>query len=183
MKLLVIASLLFMSFPLNAQEALWKCFDPERPFRFVRTEAEKDDPPLCRSWVQLRGANLASLLEMVASRRFVAANEFLEKSSTLEGIHYPSLSNGAPVLTSDVYVDPEQFGFKTVSLDVAPTGSIVVYDGLGGILVEKRKSEGEPWQKQVLYPSKAGDFFLKVSDIDIPGKMDPKIIIPNEFQQ
>ena len=62
------------------------------------------------------------------------------------------------------------------SVEDAPTGSVVVYDGLGGILVEVRDPETGAWRKQVLYPSAVRDFNLAVADLEIPGKLEARVL-------
>ncbi len=165
--------------PANSQNSpLWKCSDPAIPFHFVTSEDKKSQPPPCREWMQIRGPNLMQLLTALADERHPAANEFLAEAAEYAPFEYPGAEEGAPVPTSALYYSPERFGFEIKSLTEAPLGSLVVYNGLGGILVETRISEAEPWTRQVLYPSASAGYRLKLSDPDIPGKLVARVLVP-----
>jgi hypothetical protein len=168
------------SSPAAAQDVLWKCSDPSIPFRFVSTAANKNLPPPCNEWLQIRGPNLYALLNKLAPQRFQAANEFLAEAAEFLPIEYPGAAEGAPVLTSDIYARPQRFGLEEATPEAAPPGSLVIYNGLGGILVESRRSEDEPWTEQVLYPSAATGFQLVVSDLNIGGKQAAKVLIRSD---
>lgn len=173
---LVLALFLFKS-PVHAQDILWKCQDPDRPFRFATSEEKRDEQtPPCITWLEMRGDNLATLLEVLASERFVAANVFVEEAGHIAGFKYPMVS-GVPINTSTLYADPGRFGFAVAEPDDAPTSSLVIYDGLAGILVEVRETEESPWVKQVLYPSAARQHYLAVRALSIPGKQGPKVLV------
>lgn len=163
----------------GTQDSLWKCHDPDRPPRFATSEESKDEQsPPCNGWIEMRAEKLAALLDLLAPSRFDAANMFLMQAGSVADFDYPGSDSGIPIPTSLLYEDPVRFGFEVSDAREAPTGSIVVYDGLGGILVEVRRSDEEPWSRQVLYPSEARQFELRVSDLAIPGKQPPKVLVP-----
>ena len=184
LSLLALGCILWMPCQAVAQDGLWKCSDPDNPFRFARNDSDKDalSPP-CLNWVQIRGENLEALLTLLTSEPYEDANVFMMEAATVTPHRYPRTAAGYPVPTANIYDDPEGFGVQLVSVDDAEAGSLVVYDGLGGILVETRNSEDEPWMPAVLYPSAARNFELVVHEVNIPGKMEPKVLITEPDRQ
>lgn len=173
--------ILFFTETLSAQEApLWRCSNPVHPFRYVSSDDKKNDPPPCREWMQIRGPNLAALLDDLASERHTAANVFLAEAGQYATYSYPQAAKGLPVTTAELYRSPGAFGFEVAELEQAPVGSLVVYNGLGGIVVEVRQSENEPWIKQILYPSEAAGYRLMIGDLAIPGKMEARVLIASD---
>jgi hypothetical protein len=163
----------------DAQSGLWKCEDPAKPFRFVTSDEKKSDPPPCGRWVEIRGANLSALLEEISDTPFRSANYFVSRAAEASGVEYPEVSGeGTPVTTTALYNRPERFGFAVTTPEAAPNGAIVVYDGLGGILVETREAGEEAWTKKVLYPSAAMEFKPHIADLTIPGKAEPRVLVP-----
>lgn len=164
--------------PVQAQlQTLWKCDDPEDPFRFVTSPSKKSDPPPCKKWLEIRGPNLTSLFSAVGQRRYRAANEFLSDASEYLPSDYPEAKGGSPVTTSELYNQPQEFGFDVESIQDAPSGSLVLFRGLGGILVETRTSEDQPWSKQILYPSASSGYRLRTANPDAFGGLQPKVLI------
>ena len=164
--------------PAHAQDVLYKCVEPDPPLRFARSEESKEEQtPPCQDWGQMRAPNLADIVEAVLDERFSAANQFLARARQAGGVAYPRMSDGSPITTSALYANPEDFGYRAAPTDSAPLGSIVVYDGLGGILVEFRGSESTPWERRVLYPSAARGFELAVADLAIPGMGAPRVLL------
>jgi hypothetical protein len=160
----------------GAQATLWICSNPDNPFHYVDSESKKSEPPPCRDWTEIRGKNLEGVLEALASERFTTANRFLAKASEESGLVYPGVETGSPVTTTKLYDNPERYGFRISSLEEATPGALVVYRGLGGILVETRSSPSEPWKPQVLYPSAAAGYQLRVTDINIRGERQARIL-------
>ena len=167
--------LLLAARPATAQEVIYRCEKPPFPLRFAKPQDPRPGPPTCHDWVQMRGKRLGALLAAFAGERHSAANEFLAEASKILDVDYP-VATGGPATTMAVYADPEGFGFETIDPAAAPTGSPVVYNGLAGILVEVRRSEHEPWTKQIIYPSAKNDFQLVVADLRIPGKAEAKVL-------
>lgn len=159
-----------------AMETVWKCTNPDSPLRFITSEDRQDDPPPCERWVEVRAPGLADLMSELGDERFEAANFFLASASNYTGADYPEHAPKAPSPTLMVYSDPAAFGFDVVSVDSAAPGSLVVFNGLGGILVEVREPDTDAWTKQVLYPSAARGFELFVADLQIPGKLEAKVL-------
>lgn len=155
---------------------VWKCANPDSPFRFVSSEERKQDPPECKEWIELQGKGLAELLTALAAERHTAANAFLARASQFIEVEYPRDAAGNPATTSALYGEPERFGFRVVAVDSAALGSFVVFDGLGGILVELRDPDTDEWHRKLLYPSAAADFKLRVSDLRVPGKLQAKVL-------
>ena len=185
MRLLVLfAALLALPTSASGQEpgVFWKCVVPERPFRIATTEevrAHEDWDPPCEAWHEIRFDGLLGLQHAIAhGESFPLANHFL----ALAGPSYPTTAWGAPASTRSLYEAPEAFGFAITNPADAPTGSFVVYDGLGGFLVEVRSSPAEPWTRQVLYPSAQLDYSLAVRPLDIPGKQAPKVLVQQHDQ-
>lgn len=141
--------------------ALWKCVDPVNPPRFVTTEDKKEDPPPCGAWVELRSSRMMELDFLHA--RYEAANVFLARAAEQLGVDYPGTEGGSPITTSQLYRTPARFGVELGSIEGAEVGDLILYDGLGGILVEVRE-EGSAWVRQVLYPSTKHDFGLNLAD-------------------
>jgi hypothetical protein len=161
----------------KAQEnSLWKCDEPDDPFRYVTSKEARDteiEPP-CTKWVQLRGGNnLASILNVIANRQFPAANDFAFAAATYTGIRYPIHSNGFPVSTNEIYNAPESFNLVLGDIETAELGSLVLYDGLAGILVETRENEDSEWERKVIYPSASKNYDLWTSNPEISGKKEP----------
>jgi hypothetical protein len=117
-----------------------------------------------------------------ADDQFAFANTFLGEAATATTLEYPGSASGSPVTTPALYHHPESFGFKTIPIESAQTGSLVLYDGLGGILIETRRSDSEPWTKQVLYPSAASGGRLTLSDPTIPGKAAPRVLVKEKLE-
>lgn len=173
--------LLAMSTSAYAQEILWKCHEPSRPMRFASSEETRDQQtPPCEEWIEMRGNGIGELLAALADERFRAANFFLAEAAPYATFAYPETEGEAPVRTTELYENPERFGLEVATPEEAPIGSLVIYDGLGGILVETRPSEGDSWTRQVLYPSAAAGFELVLSDLDIAGKQMAKVLVDKQ---
>jgi len=168
-------------YPIQAQEVLFKCINPKSPLRFASTVEERDSmTPPCQDWGQIRAPQLGSILEALGEDRFSAATVFLAEASDYSDFSYPVTASGLPITTSQLYENPTEFGFRVAPPDSAAAGAIVVYDGLAGILVEYRMSNDAPWSPKVLYPSASGGFELTVADLNIPGKLPPRVLVPSK---
>ena len=154
---------------------MWRCSRPPMPLRIVDSEANQRPP--CTEWVQIRGVKLTVLRDSLESHRFPAANQFLAEASEAGMIEYPGAAEGAPVPTTELYDNPSEYGFEVSDVEDAPLGSLVVYNGLGGILVESRTSTDAEWTREVLYPSAARGFQLALANPAIPGKLPPKVLV------
>ena len=179
MRWLAIGLLLTLPSPIQEPDVVWKCYDPDRPVRFATSEESRDaqTPEQCREWVEIRASHLAAILDAIGSERFEAANIFLSEVGRVAGYDYPE-SGLTPITTSNLFEDPGGFGFNVSDVLEAPTGSLVVYDGLAGILVEVRRSSDDPWSRQILYPSAAREFELSLGELGIAGMDRPKILVP-----
>jgi hypothetical protein len=159
-----------------AEDSVWKCIDPETPFRFVSAEDQKDNPPPCGRWLEIRGPGVRAIFEAFARGDLQRdSNFFLSEAGDLASFEYPSNLGGAPIRTSELYRNPTLYGFTVTDQADAPPGSLVLYNGLGGILVEAREPSGNAWSKKVLYPS-ASIGQLRVSDLATPAEA-PKILV------
>lgn len=159
---------------LRADE-LWKCEDPRKPLRFATSDDAKAKDPPCNKWIQIRGLSQATAAAL-EGEAFRNAGDFLHTITVHEGgwQSFPRVS------TARLHSNPEKYArkhlFRTVLFETAPLGSLVIYDGLGGVLVETREKDGDPWERQVLYPSMAVDFTPVLSDEMIEGKAKPIVI-------
>jgi hypothetical protein len=159
-----------------AMRPIWRCHDPLDPPRTVADEERKADPPVCNKWVQVRGRGVLALLASHQDSSFGASNLFLSAAGGATNSPYPYVG-GSPVTTSDLYRNPGRYGFKVIDTAGAEPGSLVLYNGLGGILVETRASPDEPWEKKVLYPSTRHGGKLWIASLDIPGKLEAKVLV------
>ena len=161
---------------LQAQQALYVCMEPDQPLLSAETEEQRNAlTPPCKRWIELRSTNqLTMVLNQLSHKRFEAANDFLAQATKSADYDYPIADNW-PVITTKLYSNPERYGFTVVDADKAPAGTIVAYNGLGGILLHGRWSPDQPYTKHVLYPSKANDYRPTLrSRLEIPGKKRPK---------
>ena len=171
--------LLTIGTPVQAQQALYACAVPGQPFMSASSEEERNAlTPQCRRWIELRSTTqLTMVLNELGDERFKAANFFLAQATQFAGYDYPTADTW-PVTTAALYSNPERYGFVVSDPDEAPTGTIVTYDGHGGILVKARGSPDEPWVNQVLYPSAARNYELVIRPPAIPGEQPPKALVP-----
>lgn len=160
---------------------LWICSNPQEGSPLIaRSPDEKAaQTPPCIDWMQVRAnSGFSTMLINLAGSIYPAANTFADKVFNYMNLEYPQTSLGQPVMTSDIYTAPERYDFSSVSIEDAEPGSLVVYDGLAGVLVEARPEGEDDWTKRVIYPSAAGGFNLKIANPEIPGKQTPFAVMP-----
>lgn len=195
---LLAASVILAGSPLSAagRYKYWRC-DDRRDLLYVRcsnsetAEAQKECnerkksvvPPCAENGWLLLEPRMAALIEELEGRTFVHANTFLaEASDTLE-IPYPRTAEGYPITTRALYRNPEKYGFEPIELGDAPTGALVVYRGLGGVVLNscEDEDEEEECQPMILYPSMVRNYRVTLSDPFIPGEVEPMALIHSDF--
>lgn len=155
----------------------WRCEDPKWPMRFADKEENKSAPPECKRWAEIRGLAAASIEEL-NGRKFLAANDFLLEAVGADSSKYPVTVTGDPVRVVDLHAQPAMFGFTTVNGYQAKAGSLVLFEGFGGVLVEVRDSPTSAWRKEVLYPSRSAGFELRSTALNAMLSLDPVILSP-----
>ena len=94
---------------------------------------------------------------------------------------FPETEYGFPVLSSDLYTDPERFGWTDVSAMPSKEGTIVVWPTMSGLVVDDvlEDSTAGLGNVQVLYPSHSKGGELTIGSARWLGKgARPKFIVP-----
>jgi hypothetical protein len=151
----------------------WKCIDPtESPCRAFTEEQKAQCPGGCDEWQEMRIAALAKGAWSGDGR--VAANVFLNTAaSEIYGREIPKTEFGHPVTVAQFSRHPEKYGWAVVSRGSPPPGSLALFDGFAGVVVDS--VPGAP--PYVLYPSHRKGGKLTVSKADHLGGA-PKYLVP-----
>ena len=161
---------------------VWVCDDPPNELRYALENEDILQPPPCDpGWIHVydQSRTAALIFEQFSESNFPASNVFIAEVAELSGTEFPKQNGVGPIRTSEIFESPSSYGFSSIDIENAESGTIVVYDGHAGVLLQVTDEEAGELKPQILYPSASNGFQLIVSDLDKLGAGPPKAIIKN----